>query len=1043
MEAQVENAIEIAGDPSSDQALKTQAHDFLNQLRTDPSSCQVCLSLFTLSPPRSAVVRVVALDIVNNALQTGQLDNQGLAYVKDTLTEYIRRSYKSEQRGTSLTNGNVEDNEGDSVAVQNKLTQTTTYLFTNMYPAGWEDFFGDFLGLTTSDDGQWRGNLAGVVLYLRVLSSVSEEIADQQIQSNAEEKKRNNDLKDLIRVRHAKQIALSWQEILSQWQGRSDTVINLCLKAMRLWVGWTDITLILNQALLSLLFQLVGKVDDGELANQAGVDPVRNGAIDTVTEIVAKKMKAGDKLEMIYFLDVPSVVAQLIASKSLQDLKGTPRYDTDLAEAVARLVNAAAFDVVKSLDTDPVDDQTRQRADKLLEIFLPSILRFFSDEYDEVCSTVIPSLTELLTYFRRLAKTKGGLGPQYTSMLSPILNAIVMKMKYDETSSWGVEDEQTDEAEFQELRKRLQILQQTIAAIDPSLYIDTLSNVVGQTFGNLPMGQVDWRDLELALHEMYLFGELAVKNGGLYNKSQPSSLAAERLLGMMQQMMESDIASYSHPVIQLHYMELCVRYCAFFENQTQFIGQALDNFIRFVHHDHVKVKARSWYLFQRFCKHLRAQMGDIAQMVIRAISDLLIIKAELPEDDESDDDTSSEHHNQSAAALFDSQLYLFEAIGSISSTSTVPVSMQVLYAQAVTNPLISDLHNHLGPANNGDERASLQIHHIIMALGTLARGFSTWMPGSSSTMTSPPPEAVSEEFALAAEAILVALEALKASINIRAACRSSFSRLVCVLGPRILIQLPRWIDGLLAQSSTKDEMATFLKLLDQIVYGFKTEIFNILDSLLTPLLRRVFAGLAEPNSGTDDEIQLAELRREYLNFLLVILNNDLGSVLVSSVNQQLFETVIATIEHFAKDANDLPTAKLAFSVLIRMSSIWGGPDIAPASDPTIQTASPALQGFDHFMITRFSPLCWVLPNNPTVKPSDHPARQALGEVASLQKVIYAKTGQDYLTYLAQVEFKRFGFEGEPAEEYLRALAGMDGKAFKSFFLAFINQRRGN
>ncbi len=434
-------------------------------------------------------------------------------------------------------------------------------------------------------------------------------------------------------------------------------------------------------------------------------------------------------------------------------------------------------------------------------------------------------------------------------------------------------------------------------------------------------------------------------------------------------------------------------------------------------------------------------MGDIAQTVIRAISDLLVIKAELPEDDGSDDDTSSENHNQSAAALFDSQLYLFEAIGSISSTSTVPVSMQVLYAQAVTNPLISDLHNHLGSARNGDERAALQIHHIIMALGTLARGFSTWMPGSSSTTTAPPPEAVSEEFALAAEAILVALESLKSSSNIRAACRSSFSRLICVLGPRILIQLPRWIDGLLAQSSTKDEMATFLKLLDQIVYGFKAEIFNILDSLLTPLLQRIFAGLAEPIAGTDDEIQLAELRREYLNFLLVILNNDLGSVLVSSVNQQIFETVIATIEHFAKDINDLPTAKLAFSVLIRMSSIWGGPDIAPTSDSTNATASPALQGFDHFMITRFSPLCWVLPDNPSVKPShDHPARQALGEVASLQKVIYAKTGQSYMAYLREVEFKRRGFEGEPAEEYLRALASMDGKAFKNFFLVSCSVR---
>jgi hypothetical protein len=50
---------------------------------------------------------------------------------------------------------------------------------------------------------------------------------------------------------------------------------------------------------------------------------------------------------------------------------------------------------------------------------------------------------------------------------------------------------------------------------------------------------MDWRDLDLALHEMYLFGELTVPNGGLYAKSQPSSVAAERLIVMMSKMVES------------------------------------------------------------------------------------------------------------------------------------------------------------------------------------------------------------------------------------------------------------------------------------------------------------------------------------------------------------------------------------------------------------------------------------------------------------------------------------------------------------------------
>lgn len=325
-------------------------------------------------------------------------------------------------------------------------------------------------------------------------------------------------------------------------------------------------------------------------------------------------------------------------------------------------------------------------------------------------------------------------------------------------------------------------------------------------------------------------------------------------------------------------MEICVRYATFFEYHEHLIHPVLENFVRLVHSDHIKVRARSWYLFQRFAKPLKNYLGNVAQTVIQAINDLLVIKAELPEDS-ADDDMSSDENDQSADAMFSSQLYLFDAIGCISSPDSVPIESKVLYARSIMEPLFADLSQHIPAAKNGDERASLQVHHVIEALGTLARGFSEWTPGASGK---PPPQELSQEFSRAAEAILVALESLKSSLNIRTAARFAFSRLLGVIGTRMLEQLPRWIDGILSQSSSKDEMAMFLRLLDQVVFGFKSEIFGILDELLSPMMQRVFGGLSEPTTGTDDEIQLAELRREYLQFLMVILSNDLAGVFVSS-----------------------------------------------------------------------------------------------------------------------------------------------------------------
>ncbi len=69
-----------------------------------------------------------------------------------------------------------------------------------------------------------------------------------------------------------------------------------------------------------------------------------------------------------------------------------------------------------------------------MQQFLPSLLRFFSDEYDEVCSHRHPLLTDLLTLIRRV----GTVPPQYSGMLPPYPRMpIILKMRFDETREWG------------------------------------------------------------------------------------------------------------------------------------------------------------------------------------------------------------------------------------------------------------------------------------------------------------------------------------------------------------------------------------------------------------------------------------------------------------------------------------------------------------------------------------------------------------------------------------------------------------------------------
>jgi exportin-T len=985
------------------------------------------------------------LEIVSNAVSSQVLDGPSLGFLKEALLEYVRRTY-----------GGSDPDQIDSPALQNKLTQTLTFLFVYLYKSGWETFIGDFYDLTRLPNSTQRDNLNGVILYLRILGSIHDEIADLLLSRQGGEAKRNNDLKDLLRERDMRNIADSWKELLAQYSNQSDLVVEMILKVMAKWVSWIDISLVINQDMLNLVLPLVGR------SNTTGnEDKVRDAAIDTFTEIVAKKMKPADKTELISFLNLRDIINQLIASRPLSDFKGTSQYDTDLAEAVAKLVNTVMTDIVRVLEDNQVGNETRANAERLLQEFLPSALRFFSDEYDEICSTVIPSLTDLLTFLRKV----GNLPAAYSEMLPLILDAIVRKMRYDETSSWGAEDSQTDEAEFQELRKRLQILQKSVAAVDQNLYIDILSSLVANTFTTLERqgSHMDWRDLDLAMHEMYLFGELALPNSGLTPKSQPSSVATERLAAMMSKMVESGtqtlppfprsitanawtvlgIADFPHPAIVLQYMEICVRYCVFFEAHHEYIPRVLENFVRLVHHDHVRVRTRSWYLFLRFVKHLRAQVGNVAETVIQSIGDLLPIKAEVP-GDEPDDDMSSDETDNSADAVFTSQLYLFEAVGCISSTTNTPTEKQALYSRLVMDPLFRDMEQHLPRAKTGDAQATLQIHHIVMALGTLANGFSDSLPGQSGSRP-PPPKEISDEFSRAAEAILIALNELNSNGEIRTACRAAFSRLLAVLGSAVLPQLPQWIEGLLSQSSSKDEMAMFLRLLEQVVFSFKTEIYTVLDLLLTPLLQRVFGGLSEPITGTDDEIQLQELRREFLTFIQIILLHDLGGVLVSETNQGFFESLITSIITLAKTIGhgSLGASRFGFSVLSKMATVWGGPDVATISaNPTapVGAPNPAIPGFDQFMIDRFHTACWEVLQDAQFKPnSDAQSKQVLGEIAGLEQTIYTKTGDAFIRHLQEVTFPSFGIDGT---EFLHSLTtSTERKTFTNYLQNLLKTRR--
>lgn len=116
-----------------------------------------------------------------------------------------------------------------------------------------------------------------------------------------------------------------------------------------------------------------------------------------------------------------------------------------------------------------------------------------------------------------------------------------------------------------------------------------------------------------------------------------------------------------------------------------------------------------------------------------------------------------------------------------------------------------------------------------------------------------------------------------------------------------------------------------------------------------------------------------------------------------------------------------------------MSIVWG-PATGSAKEQTNgNLKEQPLPGFETFMIQRFSRLCWEVPAMPGFHPKDAQAKMVLGEIATLQNILHAKLGENFIQYLGTVYFPSVNLPQGLAEEYLVALRQMELKPFRSYF----------
>ncbi|CAG8609589.1 11241_t:CDS:10 [Funneliformis caledonium] len=948
MEEQIEQAVAYALSPTADQSLKNQvgswkskvplAINFCDQVKVSPDGWHLCLSLFVRFPKSTPEARLFALQVLEDVMQNRflSLNKSQVIQIQSTLMEFVKREYV-------IGEGGGVDLGAEPLYLKNKFAHTLTLLFIQMYPSDWHDFFDQFLELlqTNTVNGS-KTNIRTVDIFLRILMSIDEEVANIVVPRGKDQAHRNTAIKDNMRAGDIQKLTSTWYEILSDYRARNPEIAEMCLKVIGLYIAWIDINLIVNDAFITLLYELL---TDTKL---------RIAACECLSEIVYKGMKPVEKLKLIEFLSLTNIMGSLEFTE-----------DIDFVEHVAKLTNVLGVELCKIWEG--ADTETKTIAYNQIELLLPFLLKFLANEYDDVSCAVFSFVSALLTFFKKQKKQVGSLtGPQLEFLDS------LLKM-----------------------RKNLKAFFDAIFNIDESLFTSYVHTAVVNTLEKYQMveNSVDWRELELALHVM----------------------------------IQCNVSTFQHPAIPLIFFENVVRYYQFFEVQPDCIPSILEAFVdsRGLHNSILQIRTRSWYLFYRFVKLLKSRMGPYVENVLTSIQDLLIVQADLSSVDASEGAIT---RDQAMEGGFDDQIYLFETVGTLITVESIPADRQTEFAKIVISPLLADIERNLTTELSEPKDLNvLQLHHLIMAVGSIGKGFPE----------APKNEAPNAQWVVllkqSTEAILVVLKALSRFEIIRDAARFAFARLVNILGVEVLPYLPELITGLLNECQVS-ELLDSLPFIGLLSYKFNPSIYDILNELIGPLIIKVFFVLNQTPSGTDEAVLLLNLRKAYLSFILSLLNGGMDAVFVSDLNQPRLENILQSVVHYASDLVDLPSARTAFSILSKTVTLWGSLPIQTSTNNV--DSGRSLPGFEQFMYEHILRICFEVPMKPAFNITDGQSVLVLNEIPGIIRTMYSQRGHELIDYLRRVWLPQ-----NLADEFVQALQQLDQKGFKTYFRTFVQRSK--
>ena len=989
MEAEIHQAVEIALSGTADANLKSQAIDFINRIKSTPEGFRSSVDILVGGGALSDELKFFVYQVIEENIE--RLLNEQL--------------YTLNKQLMGVLGGYVSQTSEDTAYLKNKFALLMARMFTAVYLEINPQFLSELAAQTF-------GNKSRVATdyYTRIIVAIHYEIADKLLARTSAAVDRNTLLKDAIRARDMASLTQSWYAILQSPTEQSDEILNNTLTIIGQYIQWMEISLFIAPERTAAVKQYL------ETPAQ------RNEACATLVEMILKKMKPANKLELLELLDLTLTIAATVGAGDTGDV--------EYMENVARLLNQVGTEVMIVVETG--ESLHVERAQGHLYKLWPLVLEVLAHEYDDVLQQVFPFVQQYLLVCKRVAAV---CEPE---VLSQLLNKVIVKMKYDDDDD-GDNDEEDEQ--FREVRARLKVFQNNIAVLRPDLYLEAIPLVVSES---VFAEGADWRQVELGLYELGNFAESLRNNlvhlpKGAVAGSKPHAVFLEFLVKLIHLRV---IVDAPHPKVQTAFFELVVRQYSFLGTSSG-TGPSLALVHRIMEiftspyglfHEEERVRLRVWYLFLRFVKLARPQQADaqFVQGVVAKLAPLLVIKAELPTQDE--DNETVEH------GCFNNQLHLYEAVGLL--VALTDADSAAALAQAVFQPLFADLERCVGALDHAKENeplVALQAHHALMAMGTFVRGYDA-------DATAKPSEAMRGAFNNAAQVVLITLENFPKHEVVRELARAAFARLIPILKADVSVHLSKLVTLVLGASNLRVlELSDFLSFLGQIVHNFQNDanVYLLLNDLLTPTVKKVFAMLEDKADGVvipDLVRDQNQLKKAMMNLLNQMVLNHVASLLVTATNRPVFPDILNRLFAYAYDLSDTSVLKLAITQLVNIVLVFGATDgkIHDADDKYSDALGP-LEGIDGFLMDKVTQVSFELPfKNREFDLKDAQYRLIAQEISLLLSTYQKTRGADYLAYLVRY-LGDMGLSDDLVVEFGRSLEGMDAKGFRRFFVEFVGR----